>query len=202
LAGSEEKRKVQSMSFFLWKSSYLEGFCVITAPRGVDKMYQLNQGIARADGFPSDVTCHMTPDFPKDVQLCDNLYGAGFIIISKPLREALENEQVNNVEFLPIQIINHKGRTASTDYFLVNPLDVYDCIDIDKSGVTWNAITKNRIDYCKGLVLRDDQIPSEALIFRPRFWTNLVVVRNKLVERLAKAGFSGLIFQEPEKHKA
>jgi hypothetical protein len=189
------------MSFLLWKSKYLEGFCVVTAPAGIDKVYELNQGVSRADGFPADAACEMNSDFPKDIQLSDNLYGAGFAVVSNRLKEELEQQRVNNVEFLPIKIINHKGRIAAKDYFIVNPLDVCDCIDIDKSGVKWNSIAPDKISRCQSLVLRPDQVPPEFQIFRLKFWPNLIAVRSALADRLTSAGFSGLCFRNTETFK-
>ena len=83
----------------------------------------------------------------------------------------------------------------------MNPLDVCDCIDLQKSQVTWNAIQKDMISRCKGLVLREDRVPVEYKIFRPKSWTNLLVVRSELTEVLTGAGLTGLSFRQPETFK-
>jgi hypothetical protein len=193
--------KEAAMSFYLWRTTYTEGFCVVNAPKGIEKSSQINKGMTRAEGFPDDAYCRMDPEFPKDIQLSDSLYGTVFLIVSKALKEGLEKEDVRNVEFLPIRVVNHKARTASKDYFIVNPLTVIDCIDTAKSGVTWNAIAAKKIDYCKKLILQEDRVPPECLIFRPLYWPNLIVVRRELADKLNEGGFTGLSFIEPKTYQ-
>jgi hypothetical protein len=185
------------MEFVLWQNHYQEGFCVIKNPTGVQKSYRLQLGVPLGEGFPPDVYAEMSQNFPKDIKLADNLYGAVIVVISKNIKEMIEQERVKNVELLPIKIINHKGRIASRNYFILNPLDILDCIDIDKSGVEWNEIRNDEISFCDKLVLKEEKIPLNCDIFRPKFWTRLILVRNKLAERLSKAGFTGLSFWDP-----
>jgi hypothetical protein len=185
------------MEFVLWQKRHEEGFCVIKNPAGIEKAYQLQDGAALAERFPPDVYCEMSPHFPKDIKLAENLYGAAVVVISKKIVEMLEQEAVNNTEFLPIKIINHKGRIASRDYFILNPLDILDCIDIEQSGVRWNAIRKDKISSCKRLILKEEEIAARYKIFRPKFWTRLILVRRALAEQLSAAGFAGLAFLNP-----
>jgi hypothetical protein len=189
------------MSFLLWQSAYEEGNCVVMAPENVDQIFDLEDGVSIADDYPADAYCGMDPDYPKDIRLTDNLHEGVHTIISKRLKEAMEKERVNHVEFLPLRIVNHKGRTASKDYFLMNPLDLCDCIDLDKSGVKWNKLAKDRIATCEKLVLRESAVPKKYLIFRPKFWTNRILVRSELADRLTSGGFTGLVFREPETYE-
>ncbi|MCC6418737.1 MAG: hypothetical protein IT429_10920 [Gemmataceae bacterium] len=189
------------MSFLLWRDAYEEGFCKVNAPQGIERLFELSRGVSRAAGFPDDAYCEMDADYPKDIQLSDNLYGTSYAIVSLRLRQELEKAGVANVEFLPIKILNHKGRVASKDYFLMNPLTVCDCIDVDKSGVKWNAIAKDKISRCAGLVLRADQVPPDCRMFRPKFWTNLILVRTELADQLSAAGLLGLVFRKPQTYK-
>jgi hypothetical protein len=153
------------MPFYIWKSEIEEGYCIVTMPEGIE-----------------------------DIQLSDNLSGAVYIIVSKAIRDCLADAKINNVEFLPITIYNHKGRVASHEYYILNPLDISDCIDIKASKVEWNSIAKDRIDFCDHLVLNESLIPSNFKIFRPKFWPSLILVRQEITEMLINAGFTGLYF--------
>lgn len=186
------------MNFYIWKGGYKEGFCVIQPPE-VDDLWELEDGISRIKDFPENAACVMNPEFPKDIQLADYLYGAGVPVISRRLKEILEREVSDNrFEYLPVEIINHKGRVASHDYFIVNPMDVCDCIDIDKSGVRWNQITSNLISGCKGLVLKKEAIPKGYKLFRLKYWGSKILVRSDLVETLNAADLTGLDFRNTE----
>src|SRR5712691_8714720 len=141
------------MTFVRWRTEYKEEFCVVTPPE-IDDDYELRAGVSRAKGWPKDITARMSKKFPKDVDLSDVIHGATLVIVSKRLKEVLDKQKVPKVEYLPIGILNHKGRVASKDYFVLNPLAIVDCIDFDKSGVEWNPVDKEKIMGCKGLVLK------------------------------------------------
>ncbi|SRR6266511_2134357 len=189
------------MDYSLWRSQLSERFCVIKEPE-IEDIWELDEGISRINNFPLDASCKMNPRFPNNIQLADNLYGAVLPVISLKLKENLEREVAENrVEYLPVRIINHKGRVASESYFILNPLDVYDCIDLDRSGVEWNKITSNLISYCKGLILKEKSIPEGYKLFRPKYWRSNILVRRDLVETLTKMGFTGLVFRETAGYK-
>jgi hypothetical protein len=185
------------MDYLLWRSESEDGFCAIMDPP-VEDIWELDEGISRAAGFPSDVACKMNPDYPKDVQLADNLSGACVPVISDKLKALLEKEvKVNRIEYLPVKVLNHKGRVASKDYYIFNPLDVCDCIDVQKSGVEWNAINPNLISGCDQLVLKKKAIPPDYQVFRLKYWGYNILVRSDLIDKLNAAGLTGLDFLAP-----
>jgi hypothetical protein len=184
------------MDYLMWRSDPDEGHCIIKDPP-VEKIWQLDEGVSRAANFPDDMSCEMDPRYPKNIQLSDNLAGSVLTVISGKVKAILEKEAAaNRVEYLPVQIINHKKRLASKDYFILHPLDVCDCIDLDKSGVEWNRITANLICACKGLVLKEDAIPPDYKLFRLKYWGYIILARSDLVDKLKGAGLTGLVFRE------
>ena len=75
---------------------------------------------------------------------------------------------VGNVEYLPVQILNHKKKVASKDYFLMNPLSVVDCIDVEASEVEWDVVRKDFIESCESLVIQGPRVPADVHVFRPK----------------------------------
>jgi hypothetical protein len=183
--------------FQLWGSTYLEGFCMIHPPGGVAKSFQLSRGISRLQGWADDAACRMDDEFPKDIEVPDNLCGAGLVVVSARVREFLQSVNVPDLEYLPVRVLNHKGKVAAPDCAIVNPLGQVDCIDIAASGVTWNQINPELISICKGLVLRADAVPAEVQVFRPKHRPSSVFVRTALARRMIDAGFTGLNFRDP-----
>jgi hypothetical protein len=78
----------------------------------------------------------------------------------------------------------------------MNPVGTVDCIDIEKSGVVWNAINKNTISRAKQLTLRKGEVPETIGLFRPAHMTSTIFLRRSLSERLSADGFTGLMFRE------
>jgi len=183
------------MEFLLWRNETQDGYCTVKMPV-VERVWELTKGVSRAQDLSNGIECKMNPLRPKDIGLSDNIRGAGFPIVSKRLKEALQNEVRNNrVEYLPARIINHKGRLASDEYFVLNPLDVIDVIDKDASGVEWNKISPDSISYCKGLVLNGALIPPGFNLFRPKHWENNILIDAAVAATLRQLNLTGLVFR-------
>jgi|KBSMisStandDraft_5_1062788.scaffolds.fasta_scaffold288115_2 hypothetical protein len=183
--------------FKLWRSRYVEGYCVVSPPAGVTKGFQLSRGISRAAGWPSGLVCRMSDDFPKDIQLPDSLFGAGMVVVSPRARAQLEAAKAVDLELLPVGIADHKGRTVADNYAIVNPLKVVDAIDVAASGVIWNRIQSDLIASCQQLVIDAARVPPEVVVFRLRHLEHQVVVRGELARQLEAAGLVGLAMRDP-----
>jgi hypothetical protein len=188
-------------AFYIWGNRYLGGKCVILEPKGIEDDFELGQGISLAERWPSSVICAMDPEFPKDIELSDNLYGTSRIVISKRLRDDLVERGVANVEFLSVEIRNHKKKTASKDYFVLNPPFAVDCIDTKASQVKWNQINLDLISRCNGLVIRKDAVPAGVNVFRPKHLETRILIRADLAQALTDLGLTGLWFADPADFK-
>ena len=183
--------------FLIWSSEYEEGRAVVRGPEGIKKAHQLSSGISRAEGWPTKVACRMSDEYPKDIELTDNLYGTGLTVISDRVKKALADAKVNGVEYLPVQVYNHKNKVASSDYAILNPLTVVDCIDTKASGVQWNDVEPELLDSCKKLVFKKGSVPETIQVFRPKHAEFVVLVRSTVAKALEKAKLTGLLFTDP-----
>jgi len=188
---------LSASKFMIWRADHAEGQCVIGEPYPLEDGYELNRGIPREPTWPDEVTCEMNPEYPHDLELTDNLYGASVQIISLPLRDALIKHKVNDVEYLPVRILNHKGKVASKDYFILNPPSTVECIDTKASKVKWNVLNKNFIRSCQQLVIDDAHVPAKVSVFRAKHLPTEILVRAELARTLQQDGFSGLFFRDP-----
>jgi len=188
--------------FVIWGERYQEGSCVIQNPEGFGDQFLLMEGVELLNQWPENVSCRMDNEYPKDIQLTDNLFGGDYPVISSRLKDQIAAlAGASKIEFLPVSILNHTGRVASKDYFILNPLGTVDCSDIDKSGVVWNAINATHISRVKQLVLKKDAVPAEAGIVRPTHLAEAILLRRSLSDRLSSDGFTGLFFREPAKFR-
>jgi hypothetical protein len=184
----------------IWRSTRGDEFCVVQEPN-IEASSDLDRGVPRLRSMEVPARCNMDPSFPKEVRLSDNLYGATMSIVSQRLKTALEVSKQNRVEFLPVEVVNHKGRVEEREYYILHPLDMVDCIDLVASGVEWNRIAPDRISRCKSLVLNPKAIPECFSIFRPKHWGRLILIREDLVEKLRRLDFEGLYFRPIEEYK-
>jgi len=190
------------MDYLVWAANPAGGYCGLKILKNVEDSYELKRGISRAKGFPSDACFHMDESHPKQIKLADNITNLdGLAVVSKGLKEFVEFRKPSYTEFLPITIYNHKGRIASKEYFIINPFKIQDCIDLNKSGVRWNAIDPELISSWSKLVIDTNRIDINLLLFRPKYKPSIVMVRRDLVEEIKKGGFTGIYFFDVDKFK-
>ncbi|PZN25725.1 MAG: hypothetical protein DIU71_19355, partial [Proteobacteria bacterium] len=137
-------------SYRLWRHKLLPNVCQLDEFAGVEDVTSFEEGVELANGFPSNVTLRMSDRFPDDMLLADNLANTNrLIVISAGLRRFLEDEGVQHIEFLPVTILDHKGRVASADYWILNPVGLVDCLDLDKCQPEWDVIDETKVNHVK-----------------------------------------------------
>ena len=82
------------------------------------------------------------------------------------------------------------------DYFIVHPIDLPQCLDIAKSGVTWWIVDKERINRVKQLILDESKVDRE--MFRPKPFYKIIIVKRDLAEAIDREGFTGIRWIELE----
>lgn len=188
--------------YLVWRPGLMkDGICKLKGLTGVPKSYEIDNGVPRLQGWPGDASAAMNPNFPNDIGLADSLSGANFLVVSGKAKQFIEQEKAGQIEFLPMKIINHKGRVASDDYFVVNPLDVIDCIDKEGSGAEIDSLDEDMIEGVDQLVLKEDGIPKDLKIFRTKFWSGRILIRRDLAQKMKDAGLTCMHFIEPAKYK-
>lgn len=181
----------------IWESNAEGKYCVLGVLQDVDKVYEIKRGVPRADGFPASAHFEMDKRYPRQVKLADSISNLeGMPVVSSRLKALLESRKPPAVELLRVSIINHKGRDAGAEYFIVNPLCVIDCIDKEKSEIKWNAIKPDKISGCLKLVLDLGAAGDDVLLFRPKHLEKIVAVRRDLADAITDGGFTGVNFTE------
>lgn len=186
------------MDIVIWKDKKRSGYCKL-ASAALWPGARLDKGVSASGDYPG-LTYEMDKNFPDDLELSDNFGVAGQIIVSGKLKARLQDKLPDHdIEFLQIDILNHKGRLASDDYFILHPLGLRECIDLKRSKVKWNPLLKNeRIMSCAALVLTENSIPESVKLFRPAYWGTNIMATRELADELTAEGFTGLRFVEAE----
>jgi hypothetical protein len=186
------------MSVLVWRPGIRrDGDCRLYFIEDVEKEYELRRGVSRAASWPDDAHAVFSDNYPKDIALSDSPDGTLTVLASPRLREELVAKGVKNCEFLPLALINHKGRVATRDYCVVHPLEVVDCIDLQASGAVFNHVDWEVLMSCTRLVLKHDAIPEDLQLFRPLHWPQIALIKRSLADHLLAQGFTGLRFIEP-----
>jgi len=186
---------------YLWLKTTANKYCGLESLENVPAAHEIQFGKPRLTNFPKDAHYKMSKEFKKQIALADNLWGpGGDRVISAKLRAFVEARVPMGVEFLPVSIINHKGKLASSEYFILHPVLIIDCVDQESSKFTWNPINREAIGTCSQLVFNLGQIPDNALVWRPRHLEQDVFVQRRLADDIVAGGFTGVYFDELENY--
>ncbi len=182
----------------VWIHGGSDIYCFLNSLSNVDNASEIYDGTSFIKDFPTDACFHMDESKPKAIKLADHVRNAsGLHVVSQNLMEFIKSHNPESVEFLPVTIYNHKGRVASTEYYIMNPLIVQDCIDLEKMEVKWNPANKEKISSWKGgLILDTNRIDKTIQIFRPKYHTNTVLVRKDLATSIENDDFTQILFKE------
>ena len=187
--------------FFVWRPGLMrDGFCKLNGLQNVPKTFKLLNGDSRAADWPDNASAAMSPNFPKDIGLLDTIYGAGFLVLSPRTKQLVDEENLRNLEWLPVSIVDHKGRTVPESYSILNPREFVDCIDAVASQARFNPLKPTQLNGCVQLVLREDAIPADVYVFRPSTWPQIVIIRRELGDKMVAAGLTGLDLREPAEY--
>ena len=183
-------------TYLMWSHTIVGNSCRVTDVVNVEMSWQLQKGVSRAGSFPPDAEVHMHPRSPKAVGLTDNLRnGARLIVASGPFTAFLQSQQLKHVEYLPVGVVDHKGRRVKAPYFIVHPTAPVDCLDLAASNPTMNEIIPTDIDWVEQIVLDGRRIDPDRRLFRVANFSNIVFVRDDLASAITAGGFSGVGFE-------
>jgi hypothetical protein len=151
---------------------------------------------SRNNEFSSRLIMTMDPFFGSELQ--DVIRDSKFsFIVSKRLKEFLDNENLINNGFIPAVIANDKNKIIAKNYFLVHQTIHQNCIDMEKSIVSRNA---KKIVGVTQLIINELHIDSKLQLFRPKYYPNLLIVKRQLATKIKRLKFTGIGFDEIENY--
>lgn len=179
--------------YVVWKHDIVPNACSLFHFEGFEKAYLLERGNSLSDQFPDDAYFDMNPDRPNDTLLVDSLYNNhSQLILSEPFVAFLSEKKRDNLEFLPVKIMNHKGKFADEKYFIMNVLDHQDCLDVQASGAKLPRMKTGSIQRVKKVVLDEDKLDDSLDIFRITSFHRANIVKKSLADEITAQGFTGV----------
>ncbi|ATB50042.1 imm11 family protein [Corallococcus macrosporus] len=186
------------MSYVLGLARIGRGACRLGALLGVERDYELFDGLSRKDGFPRDARFEMSEEFPNDIRTEDFIKNMnGLLVASARARAVLEAQPLKNNEFLPVSVINHKGRVEKGPFFIVHQVVLQDCIDMEKTVADENPINREVFISIDRLVLDAQRIDADVSLFRMRRFPHRPLFRDDVMGRVNEAGLTGIQFVPP-----
>lgn len=127
--------------------------------------YGLSIGESQINKYPQKPVQAKMHDTRGGLVLTERLANSdSHLIVSKKLKNIIANFDNNgDIEFFPLGILDRKNRLASDDYFYVNPLGTFDCLDQHLSKVSYH---RKKVIGVDKMVLSPEKLKSAPCIFR------------------------------------
>ncbi|WIG92971.1 DUF1629 domain-containing protein [Myxococcus sp. SDU36] len=179
--------------FYILEWLVLDGYCAIfSIPEGMPKIHKPARGIRMGAEYPDGLRFNMTKQEPG-LKIADVIPNAvNYFMVSKRMKELLEQHSGAEIEFLRFVLLNHRGRVASEDCYIANVVGMQDCVDMEKTEGDLDPLKPDRFMYLRRLLLQEDKVPPGAKLFRIPAAPRLMIVRKDLKEQLEKDGVTGI----------
>lgn len=116
----------------------------------------------------------------------------GYLIFNAKGRAIIEaHSPGQKIEFLPFELINHKGRLHSADYCIVNPIGGFDALNVHASTLRRSA-KDGSITGVTNIVLDSQKLQTAPALFRLAQKTIVYILNRELFEALKAAGVNNL----------
>jgi len=178
--------------FVYWHTRSVKNGAALTVLKGVDKIYRMKDGESVQADFPTDAAFHFDPEFKRDTLPVDAYLNVeGMLVCSKRLKEFIEARSPAKVEYLPVTIFDHKGKALLDPHFIVHLVEPVDCIDYDKSEVTWSASDPSSLLDVEHLEIDPARVPADRRLFRAKGLKGKAFMPRAFAEEIEGAGFKG-----------
>jgi hypothetical protein len=181
-------------NYFILHESNEDPYCVADADNEMvdDFMVQLRKGERIGKIVLSEITYKMDPDF-NGIKVSDFINsGFPWFMVTQKAKKVIEDHATVDIEFIPFTLLNHKGRVAANDCYMVNVIGRVTCVDREKTEGSDSFFQDNEYDEIDKLYLLEDQIPADKNLFRLEEKPNILIVRRDLKEIFEREGLTGV----------
>lgn len=170
-------------------------------PDEIERNYKLKQGVRLGDTWRDDVTMRFSAHRPQGLHLTDYVDNSfSWLLVSPAFRQVSEQADTAALEYLPVRILNHKGRVASDQYYLANFTTLTEAIDRDHSDFREDRVREGKINKYERMALRAEVLENGPAMFRLAETPMLVLVREDLVAQMEAAGLTGMRFRDTDRY--
>jgi hypothetical protein len=152
---------------------------------------QTNYDLSRLEFICETLPAGKFPDFAISDMGCP--------VVSARLKQLLEINGVDNIEYFPASVIEKKGQQPKEGYYAANIIGLVDCIDKEKSefrGYEENGELKGIFSIRKLTLL--ENVVAPAYVFWAHLYWSTIIIQEPFKKIFEDAGITGLKLILPE----
>lgn len=168
---------------------------VFAAPESMTDRFKAATGVRMGDAY--DAQRFRLADEAPGIVMSDFVHNAlGFLMVKGRVRDLLAARATAEIEFLPFALLDHKGRVADPEAWIVNVLGTSDCVDLQRTVGTAKAGRTGQFLEITELHLDEARVDRQQNIFRIAARPRVIVVRDDLRAALEELGVTGARFTD------
>lgn len=143
--------------------------------------YKFTEGESFGSEYPDNARIYMSEK--EQGEILPSLVGntRGMLIVNNAIKKIVQEINKGPTEYLPISIFNHSKQLVSNEYFIINPIGNYDCLDLGLSEIIY--LDKEVVGVDK-FVLDREKIKKVPDLFRIKEDPSVYVGSQKLLEKI------------------
>ena len=190
------------MEWVVWEALPTGNACILEAVENIEKSSRVERGVTLAATWPKDAIMRMTKRHKKNTALLDDVSSYSSAKVCSPrLVEFLRSKRLENVEYLPITILDHRDQVASKDYCIVHPIHPQDALDVQASQAEYDAIVKTDIESVARIVLDEGRLDSRVQLFRLNNFFTPVLLAKAIADEITAKAFKGSYFRTLDEYR-
>ena len=158
--------------------------------------YCLTKGVPIANRYPEDAGIYLQPESPgiKLSSLLGNTQR--YLIVHNDMKNIIEKYCDCKMEILPFTLYDHKRRVLSKEYWIVNPLGTFDCVDKDKSEIVYLDNTKADVVTVDRFVFEAQKLAEAPDLFRVPEYPTRYFISEDLAKAFQDENFTNIFLLE------
>lgn len=146
--------------------------------------------------YPEDARISMSEESPgiKLSPLLGNTRNT--LIVSSEMKNVIQRHCTNEIEYLPFTLYDHRKRPYSRDYFIINPISTFDCLDFKTSTIKWTKRDPPKIIHISEHVLDREKVQNAPQLFRLDQDPMTYVIAYELAKEISDRRFANVYWTE------
>lgn len=181
--------------YYLLKTEFDPKNCVVDKmPSAAKDVFRIKSGERMGNRFPKDATLQMSDSYAGQAVTDSIANTFDFLIVSDRLKQLIAELRPDDVEYLPVQLRDHKKKPVAGDFWVVNLLGTLACADAAGTEGKKSAMDPGQFLILKRLQVVKSAIPDDLHVFRLGEMTSKIVVSDAFRQAAKKARIQGLRF--------
>lgn len=163
------------------------------------KSYLLWKGKSIIKHLPKNPSIYLNKDL-SGLQLCSFIGNTkSYLVVETKMKDVILEYRKEKMEIFSFTLYNHKKRVHSTDYWIVNPLETFDCLNRIASDFAY--YDDGRIMHVKTFVFDPEKLQHAPNLFRIPEMPYRFFISQVLAKAFQKHEFTNIYLTEIEQQE-